>query len=551
MLLSLLLPTIVCVAPLPEGPSLLATVPANAHVLVHCRDIAQLRARAERNDWYRLLGTEHGEPILGELAHSVRTETHGDLDELLAMADALDGEVVFFDAGNVAGFATEPPADRDRLVELVRNWMPDGDTPAQAAIEFDGGSVQLAAWPDEIHGWEGRKGHFAAFIDHADVLAILSGDSRETLTASVTDCLSSLGAQRNAPLVATYLENGGGKGGGVEVFVDFTPFVEAAEMEMKKAVEGILPDPTDLLGLEKGTWLHVNADLFPGTRVDCHATLRVPPGTLAASLADTYKPLPHVLPAHLPNGAWGLYALHWDIKQFYARARKAAEEAGRGQGFEALDSGLEVSRGVAGVDPIIDVLNQLAGDFAIYMVEPEEPDGAAGTGTDSLLDQELSMLGIYAGLVDGDAFHASIEKLFEAGGLENFFDMQEVAGVDAYVIDGEDDLDGGIAFMPRAFSIALTRRVLERSLMALTGAEGASLLDGSRMQAVIDENAGACFLACVELTPFRKYMMPGSPREIRLESLQEGQPGRDPFDSQLVSSVRRTKTGFEFRLMTK
>ena len=112
---------------------------------------------------------------------------------------------------------------------------------------------------------------------------------------------------------------------------------------------------------------------------------------------------------------------------------------------------------------MVDVLNQLAGDFVLYMVEPNEDGENAGTDE----ERQLSMLGIYAGLIDGDAFHETIERLFDAGGLESTFDMQELEGVDVYVIDDENALDGGIAFMPRAFSVALSRYVLRRGLMAL------------------------------------------------------------------------------------
>ncbi len=547
MLLSPLILPLLSTVSLSEAPSLLAMVPEDAYALVHCRDISQLRARADRNDWYRLLGTQHGEPFMGAFAQAVQTEAHGDLDELLAMADALEGEVVFFDAGSVAGFITTPPANRDHLVQLVSEWLPEDGAVKQPLLEVDGSSIQLAAWPADINGWEGRKGHFAAFVDHPEMIAIYSGDSLEAVTAALTECLPRFGRERRVPLVSSYLKSGGGQGAGPEAFIDFTPLVDAAEAELKRAVEGVLPDPTDLLGLEKGTWLHVSADLFPGARVDCNATLHIPPGTLAASLADTYKPLPHALPSNLPKSVWGLYALHWDIKEFYGRARAAVEKAGRGEAFETLDSGLEISRGYADVDPVVDVLNQLAGDFAVYMIEPEQP----GDGLPTSDERQFTMLGIYAGLLDGEAFHAAIEKLFDAGGLANVFDMQEVAGVDAYVIDEEDEFDGGIAFMPQAFSIAISRRVLERSLRALSRAEGASLIDGSRMQAAIDENSGACFLACVEMAPLREYMFSGSAGDMRLPPLQEGQPARDPFDSQLVTSARRTKTGFTFRLLTR
>ena len=531
----------------PEAPSLLATVPESAYILVHCNDIAAVRSRAERNDWYRLLGTEQGEPFMSELARDIQAETHSDLDELLALANELEGEIVFFDAGNVAGFATAPPANSDQLVHLAQDWLPSGTSSARPIIDVGAATVELAAWPDEIDGWNGRAGHFAAFVNHPEMIAIYSGDARDDVMAVVSECVARLEPKANAPLVSAYLENGGGKSSGVEVFIDFTPLVDDAEAELARAVEGILPDPTDLLGLEHGTWLHVQADVFPGRQVECTATLRIPPETLAARLADTFRPLPHALAASLPSGVWGIYALHWDVKQFYQRARASVEEAGRGEGLESLDAGREVARGLADVDPIVDVLNQLAGDFVAYMVEP--PDLEITELTED--ERVFSMLGFYAGLVDGSAFHTAMEKLFEAGALENYFDVQELAGVDAYLIADDSTLDGGIAFMPHAFSVALSKRVLERGLKALSRSDGASLLDGSSMHATIDANSGACFLVCIEMTPLRKFLMAGSPQDLLLPPLEDGSPARDPFDSMLVGSARRTRTGFEFSLATR
>ena len=121
MLVSLLLLPLTNLAPTAAETALLAAVPEDAYVLVHCRDIAGLHARAEQNDWFRLLGSSHGEPMLEELAHEFRRELHSDMDELLAMAEELGGEAVFFDTGAAAGFLTEPPSNRGVLAGLMRD----------------------------------------------------------------------------------------------------------------------------------------------------------------------------------------------------------------------------------------------------------------------------------------------------------------------------------------------------------------------------------------------------------------------------------------------
>ena len=268
-----------------------------------------------------LLGSPHGEPLLAGLAHDFRRATHGDLDDLLELADALEGEAVFFDTGTVAGFVTDPPADRAHLVGLVRAWLPRGDEAARRTLELAGGKVELVAWPDEIDGWTGRAGHFAAFVDHPRAIGIYSGDDYDAVVAAVTEGFTALGAKSEAPLVSSYRGEGGGQSGGVEVFVDFTPLFEQARKAFEAAADGRMPEPTRLLGLEAGTWLHASFDVAPGTRVDCRAKLGLPEDSLSAKLADTFQPLPHTLPADLPGGTWGVWALNWDLKQFYRKAR--------------------------------------------------------------------------------------------------------------------------------------------------------------------------------------------------------------------------------------
>ena len=73
---------------------------------------------------------------------------------------------------------------------------------------------------------------------------------------------------------------------GVEVYVDFSPFVAEAEKQLARSVEGVLPDPTGMLGVDQGLWLLASVDVFPGTRIDGSAFLNVPKDTLAATLAE-------------------------------------------------------------------------------------------------------------------------------------------------------------------------------------------------------------------------------------------------------------------------
>ena len=270
----------------------------------------------------------------------------------------------------------------------------------------------------------------------------------------------------------------------------------------------------------------------------------MPPGTLAAELADTFGPLPRTLPADMPRSVWHLWALQWDVKAFYARARAAFEEAGRSEGLETIDAAVDAGEQMSDIDAIDDVLNQLAGDFALYHVEPtpEQLESAEPYMRD------IMTIGIHAGLVDGNDFVAVFDRLLD-GGLQSVLELEDIHGVDVYVV-GEDEGGGGAAILPRMLAAGATRPVLEAAVAALTRADDASLEVGSLMQAAIDENAGACFLTCVEMTPLRHYWLPELEGEL-LPPLTDGQPARDPFDSQFIGTARRTADGFDFSVRTR
>ncbi|MEM9381263.1 MAG: hypothetical protein AAGB93_15020 [Planctomycetota bacterium] len=493
------------VATSPSDDALLAAVPPGAHLVVHCFDVGALRDRAGRNDWVRLLGTEYGEPMLEGLVEELRDGTHTDPEGLLAIAEELEGEAVLFDAGDVAGLLATPPPDRGPFVEAVRAWLPPRRPVATTTVDLDGGSVQLHFWPDEIDGWTGRAGHVAAFLDHPVFLAVLSGDGVEAVVGAVNACVSRHGTGSLAPVVARYLEVRGGAPRGVEAFVDLTPHADAFERALRASTEGVLPDPTGLLGLHEGAWVHASLDVQPGARVDCRGTLHLPPDSLAARLADTFEPLPHTLPADLPAGLWCLGALRWDV------------------------------------------VEQLGGDFALYLVDAGPP---AVEGPSSEMELALS-LGFLASLVEGDAFLSAFEQLVQVGPLGGALATVEIAGVDAYLLDGDDEtIDGGLAFLPRAFVVAPARLVLERSIGALLREEGASVPHGSRVQGVLDESTGASFVGVLELGPVRRFALPGVAAGPLLPALDgDGErAGRDPFDAMLVAVVRRTPGAFTFRL---
>ncbi len=528
-------------APAPQQPAtLLSAVPSDAWLLVHCPDVRTLRERAERNDWVRLLGSPDGAPILSAFAGELRNTAHTELDDLLDVFERLGGEALVFDTGAVAGLVTETTHDPEALCNALQAWIPGQEgVAALPPVALDGAEMRLVAWPGDLDGWTGRDGHFAAIVRAEQMVGLYSGESRDQVVAAVREGLSNLGRARVVPLVDTYRAESDGRAHNIELFADFTPFVDAAEEQCRQMLDGFLPDPTDLLGLEKGIWLHGYADVFPGSRVDCQARLRIPKDTLAAELADTFKPLPATLPVDLPHGVWALWSQNWDLGQFYSTVRSAYEKAQRAKGLETLDAGLGAARGAAGVDPIDDVIRQLLGGIALYAVEPDP----SVTDTDDAL---VGSIGFHAGIKDIEVFQSAFENVLGVGGLESEFDFEEISGADAYLFPSSDSIDGGLAFTANAFTIAPGRRVLERAIGALTRTPEASLATGSRMRAAVEANASACWLVLAQLTQLRAFALPDMDPGMRLAPLEEGGDPIDPFDALLVMSAERTAEGFRF-----
>lgn len=523
-----------------EQASILRLVPADSFAVAYCEDFAALRARAERNDWYRLLSSEHGEPLLNDFAREFRSETDTDMLELLAVGKQLHGESAMFLTRQVAGFVTTPPPDRAALVEAMRAWLPEsGPDALPRQLELAGARVEMVAWRDsDAYGWTARKGHFAAFVDHPNALGLFSGDDAEALAATISASLA--GAEQLAPVVLAFERSRAGQPRchGIEVFVDFTPFVADYERELAKDWAGVLPDPTGMLGLGEDFWMSVASDVHPGTRIDCTARLNIPAGSLAASLADSFEPLPAGLATQLPRGLAQLHAVRFNLNLFYSRLRGALEEKHGPDSLETLDSLAGLDRDADGGDKLADFFAQLDGTFAVFQLLNDDHD---------ILDFED--FGFLASLVDGPVFRAALERLVGQGTIDSLIPTATLEETEVYLTgEGEDDF--GFAILPRLLLIGF-RDTLARNLRAVNGVPDSNMLDGSALQAAFDANLGCCSISIQDLSTLEAAATKRMGSTYRLPADEEQEVGRNPFESILIYTSRRTPDGFRFELHTQ
>lgn len=524
----------------PPTQSLLSAVPEDAHAVTWCADIQALRQKLERNDWVRLGASPGGKPLLTDLG-GLFVESGGmSLENQLDVALELRGEGVMFTAPGVNGFLTSPPSEPDALERAMRAWLPAGQAPAMHDVQnMLGARIDLVGWPDD----SGFVGHVAAFVDHPLAFGIFSADDGEALVRGLRASLSGLGGERLAPVVRKLQAamKAGGRGGVMEVLVDFSSMASDAEEALERAAAGMLSDPVKFLGLEQGTWLHLSFDAFPGARLECRGHLEIPKGSLAARLADTWVGLPPALPGDVPVGTWSMIAANWDLSRFWTVAREGLEE--RKSTLQIVEEGLAMANAMSGTNLERDILGQLSGLFTAYLVHSTAP-----TDTDAILDEELMTFGVQVGLKDGRRFQDAVEALMDNVKLTDEFDLFDIDGIDVYGF-GDGELSGGFAFLPDALVLAPERGLLELSLAAQAGREHAGLLNGGPLQSAFDENQGACFFTYVEAAGWFEL------RGHRLEDLQLPVEGADdevqPFEGRLVGAIERTGSGFDLRLYTR
>ncbi len=523
--------------PAVQESALLAALPDTAFALVYCADPGAVRERAQRNDWIGLLGSDEGQPMYADMEESLTPVLGGTMRTPLDVALELRGESLFFAARDVSGLLTVPPPARETLLAAMHAWLAERAAGASLkSVDVLGGRVELFT-PAEDAG----PARLAALLDHPRALGLFAADSEEALLLALRDALTSLERGEARGLARAFETARAAHGSlAVECYVDFSPFVAEAEAELANAGKDLDVDPTGLLGLEKGTSLYLTLDMDAGDRVDLRGSLAIPPETLAASLADTFQPLPSGLAAMLPKNTWGAIALGWNYMAMIDRARAALDAAGQTGAGKMLDQSLEGAQAATGLDVEEKLLRQLTGTFLFFMGAPDEGQQ----------DPPFS-LGVQASIADANAFEDAFETVVGMTLGEDATELVQVEGQDAYLWDTV-----GMSILPRSFLVCLGKPFFTDSIKALTGEVHSSMASGTRLEAAVAENQGASFFMCFELSSFRDLFFGAELRgsdETPATAPTAETPSKapNPFDCQLVASARRTKSGFDLRVTTR
>lgn len=539
-----------------SSTSVLSAVPESASGLAYCADFADLRRRADQNDWVKLCRSDDGDELLEEMEREMRGSMELNPDRLYTVAGSLRGESVFFLSDEFAGFYTSAPEPRDEARAALRGLLPEADAETvRSSLRVGAAEVEIVAWPNQ---WSGRRssraGHFAAYVDHPLAIGLLSANDYESLTTALEEAIAGLEGGRSVPLVEGFraARARAARTTGLEVYLDYRSFADESERMLQDAVNDDLGDAEGMFGLEKDTWLYSSVDFHPGRRIDAEGFLHLPKDTLAAKLADTFAPLPASLPARLPSGLDAVWALQWDVSRFYSTLRTAFEAEHGEEAWKPIDAGVEAAKGMTGVDPVRELLARLDGTFAVYFAESQTQGGGSGT------DAAWLGLGLLFGVTNGELFEAAFERLIEST-LDSFLELEDVDGVDVYSFRREqsgwlveDEVawqPGGLGFTAGEFLGAIDGGVLRRQLRALKGDVDASAV-GETAGQLFDGELGACFFWAAELGWLQGLQQGTNLRAAG--STDEPETPAEPKASPLagvwmVSTARRTPDGFRFK----
>ncbi|MFT5153454.1 MAG: hypothetical protein ACI841_003455, partial [Planctomycetota bacterium] len=149
----------------------------------------------------------------------------------------------------------------------------------------------------------------------------------------------------------------------------------------------------------------------------------------------------------------------------------------------------------------------------------------------------------------GEAFAESLENLMSATMTEEFINIEESNGRDVYLFE-DDSTNGGFCITDNRVLIALGRAALDQQIAVQSGETEKSLLKGTPIGGIIDENQGCCFSSVFELGQLLDQALQFSrhgdrTNEKLIESLSFAR------GVHFVATGRRVSDGFDFRHGTR
>ncbi len=535
-------------APTPAQSRLLEQIPAEAHTVFHLQDATVILEQIKRNDVYRLLGDEAGEPLYDQL----RGMSANDFDDMIHLGQALAGEAALFKCKQGLGLMVEPRGDRVALMAALRSFTSTpaagegmtlqqlGDYQIETSVPLDLDPSSGSRGREAIETASANPGPVKVMISGPRILAAIYGDKASVRTWTMALC-----SDRQQPEIAPLAKKLRsaralhGPAGQVEAFTDLSFFQEEAAEALKAAGEGMSIDPSRLIGLDENAYLYGTFALPAGMDLDIRLHVQITPGTLLAKLADTMRPLPSDLLGRIPAEVTGLHVMNWDFNRCYAQILEALREDRQERGADQIDQVVAAGSALAGSELEQEFFGQFTGVFGLFFMPPLEALSLADM-EDSLLGVFLHM-GLFAKVKDADAIMEVVDALL--GSLRaDLAGSADERGFEVMSLQGFAPYDGGLAFGANHFLATVTRRVMDASLSTFGGETARSLLSGAKLQAIFDGQQGAAAVSAFRLGMLRELIREKE-RGVKLPKGMEGL-----YDTYVVSTVRRVRDGFDLRV---
>jgi hypothetical protein len=493
----------------PTNDPLLRAVPKDAVFVASIPRVAELRARAAENAWVKMLR----DPLLAPMWQSLSGEGSelsvmelGRLDGVLA---ELDGLCVFVEPGPDGveiGLLLAPGPERAELDRWLDHLMPGRGVVDRAAQ--DGLEIEVRELEDS-----GSATHLA-HLELAGLSAWLQGAGRARVlerarevaarwnSAPGSECI--LASERLADA-----RRDAGARPAIELYADLGAIVQ-------RAIEEDPPDETGAkilaaIHVQGLSWARGGFDVGAGERFDLELAAKLPDQGFLRTWAGFLGPAPKGLARRIPRDVSSVSLGRIDLNGIYRSVLAMLEEAAPAQ-FQEMRAGVEMLNQSIGVDIEADILDQLTGDYASFVLaepqtagEGELHSGMALGLTGMILPRGMMTLATTAymiGLKDPGIVEQAFSDLLATAGVGEV-DVTEHGDFEVSSIPIEGDFGPRWAFLDDHVLVAVSDGPIDAALGMHAESAPPSVLDHPLLRPALDGSAGE---ACVSVADTRAWV---------------------------------------------
>lgn len=398
-------------------------VPRDAFLCASVRDLDLMREDVEHNTWYAFLRDPAVRAWFEAGLRNYGGKALTDVpSELSALPGSVHGSVALFlqwskddDEVSTFGLLVQPGEHRDEFDAIIRRALEGSQADPLSSTETYG-TTQI----EIFQTLENMK--TALYFELPDAVGFLAGEERDQILRTAHEVIDQyLGKDAaksvEGPSPLAEARKGVARRGRIEVFID--PAAVIALVERRHWIEDdaarFLVDFTGLLDVR---WYYLGADVGPGETLDFTFAADVPGSGLLKALYDAFGTLPAELLALCPKTSRTITLSGFDAWAFWQAIMQNSAEIAP-EKHKAARAQFDGATKLAGLDVEGQLLSQLTGRFATFVVEtpPEERKASGGRESEApgAIAPDGTGLGItyLIGIRDRAPVEAFVDKLVD------------------------------------------------------------------------------------------------------------------------------------------